>query len=151
MSSLYCSVRKEWVAALPEEKVRQRILTQMISELEFPSALVSVECALRRFPHLNPAERVKVPDRRVDIVCFAKGTTCGQLYPLLVIECKAVKLTAKVVNQVLGYNHFMRARFIAIANEKEFRLGWFDPLQEKYVFIDFLPDYHALVGAFQNP
>lgn len=147
MSSLYCQIRKEWVAALPEEIVRQRILNHMVSELQFPQALVSVECALSRFPHLSPAERARAPSRRVDIVCFAKQASSGQLFPLLVVECKAVKLTPKVINQVLGYNHFMRARFIAIANASEFRTGWFDVQQQKFVFIDFLPDYHALMGS----
>jgi hypothetical protein len=143
---LYCKVRKEWVAALPEEIIRQRILNYMISQLECPAALVSVECALRSFPHLNAAERAVVPNRRADIVCFAKDTVSKQLYPLLVVECKAIKLTSRVINQVLGYNHFMRARFIAIANHTEFRLGWFDVQQDKYAFIDFLPAYHALIS-----
>lgn len=145
--TLYCRIRKEWVAALPEEYVRQRILNHMIDDLEFPAPLIAVECALGRMPHLSAAERAHVPDRRADIVCFAKDPVSGQLYPLLVIECKAVKLAARVINQVLGYNHFMRAHFIAIANQEEIRLGWYDAQRGQYEFVDYLPGHPSLIKS----
>lgn len=145
--TLYCSIRKTWVAALPEEHVRQRIINQMINELGFPGSLIAVEKAVRQLPHLSVSDRRHVPDRRADIICFANGSQ--GLYPLLTIECKAVKLTKRVVNQVVGYNHYIRASFIAITNQNETRTGWFDG--EKYAFVDYLPSYEALITSGKCP
>ncbi len=139
---LYCPIRKEWVTALPEECVRQRILSHMIEEKGFPASLIVVEKAIRQLPHLLNDNR-RIPDRRVDVACFAKGAT--GLYPLLAIECKAVPLTERVIHQVTGYNHYIGASFIAIVNEHELKTGWYDSVKSAYVFVDFLPGYHELL------
>lgn len=143
---LYCPIRKQWVANQPEEIFRQRLLKQMIEELGYPIALIGVEKEIGQLPHLTPKERVISPDRRVDIIVYSKDRQ-HQLFPLLTIECKAVKLTKKVISQVLGYNHFIRAAFIAVANEEQFRLGWYDPSISDYTFIDFLPSYEQLSSS----
>ena len=138
--SLYCPIRKTWIAALPEELVRQRVINHMIEEQGFPASLIAVEQAVRKFPHLSVTDRRLVPDRRADVVCFAKGLTgMNDLYPLLTIECKAVKLTPRVISQVLGYNHFIRACFIAVANQAEIRTGWYHPDKGEYVFVELPP------------
>lgn len=148
--SLYCQIRQARVSALPEEKVRQRLLNHMIQELGFPASLIAVEKSLRQLPHLSVTDRRLVPDRRADIICFAKGTVSGNdLYPLLLVECKAIKLSPRVINQVLGYNHFIRACFIAIANEDEIRIGWHDHLKGEYSFADYLPSYDQLCSSIK--
>lgn len=122
---LYCRLRKQWVAALPEEKVRQALIAQLIDNLGYPASSIALEKGLRQMPHIS--SRQKLPSRRADIVCFAPGIHPDHsLYPLLLIECKAVPLTPTVVNQVVSYNHFVKAYYIAIANEQEVRLGWYD-------------------------
>lgn len=148
-SQLYCQIRKEWVAALPEEQVRQRLLEYMIGKLEYPASLVAVEQPLRLLPHLSVSDSRRVPDRRADILCFTK-TNDNVLRPLLLVECKAVKLSSGVINQVLGYNHYVGARFIALVNQNEIRTGWYDAAKEDYAFIDFLPTYSSLAGAFHS-
>lgn len=146
--TLFCPIRKERVSALPEECVRQRVLLHMINERGFPASLIAVEKSLRQLPHLVMADLRQVPDRRADIICFAKNLKgCGDLYPLLTIECKAIKLSPRVISQVVGYNHFVQACFIAIVNQSEIRTGWYDKLQESYVFVDYLPSYHDLLSA----
>lgn len=145
LDSLYCPIRKAWIAALPEEHVRQRILKQMIEEEGFPASLIVVEKSVRQLTHLSPTEQKDVPDRRIDIICFAKKEKVeGELCPLLTIECKSITLTPRVMNQVLGYNHFVKSPFIAVANHNEIRTGWFDPQKQTYVFLDYLPSYKAL-------
>jgi len=140
---VYCQIRKEWVAALPEEFVRQRFLQHMIGDCGYPAPLVVVEKAIENLPHLTLKDREKVPKRRLDIMCFAKNNEKkGELHPLLIVECKAVPLNQLVVGQVIGYNHFVRARFIAIVNETEIRFGWHDG--SEYKFIDYLPQFHFL-------
>lgn len=129
-----CLNRKVWVAATPEEIVRQGWLTQL--ELQgFPRALIAVEKELSQLTHLNCK---KVPTRRADILCFAPVT----LQPLVLIECKAVPLTQKAVTQALAYNHFVQARFVAIVNQTEIKFGY--PTSEGYKFVSFLPLFNEL-------
>jgi len=143
-----CAIRKVPVEATPEEIVRQELLLRMLGPLGFPEGCIAVEKALRQMPHLALAD-CEIPDRRADIVCFAKGIHPDHdLFPLLLIECKAVKLTPRVINQVSGYNHYMGARFIAVANRDEVRLGWIDPETEQYTYIPYIPEYQELLKFF---
>lgn len=145
-SQIYCQIRKLWVAALPEELVRQNLITYMIQDLGYPSHSLVLEQGLRGLPHLSLSNQQKIPVRRADIICFAKDIHPDYaLYPLLLIECKAVKLTAKVINQVAGYNHYLKARYIAIANQTEIQTGWYDPSEKKYLFVNHLPSYSELL------
>lgn len=137
MTDLFCPVRKSWCKPLPEEKVRISLLHQMIHRLNFPLETIGVEKELKHLPHLMAGQAL--PERRADIICFAKGIHPAiDFYPLLLVECKAVKLTDKVLGQVMGYNHFVQAYFICIANHKEVRTGW-QTAQGDYQFVNYLP------------
>lgn len=142
---IYCPIRRENVAALPEELIRQRFILFMLQERGFPASLVTVEKSLRQLPHLSPLERQAAPCRRADILCFAKGICGAAFHPLLLVECKAVKLTKRALNQVIGYNHHVRSCFIAIVNDQEMCLGWFDKAKGEYSFIEDLPPYNELL------
>ena len=139
---ILCLIRNERVILTPEESVRQQFLSFLIHEKSFPKGLISVETSLRHLVNLSDDSSLLVPDRRVDIVCFAKGSS--SLYPLLLVECKSIKLTKKVVAQVMGYNHFVHAPYIAIVNESEIQFGWFDKEKKDYSFIKTVPDYKKL-------
>lgn len=138
---IYCPIRESWVSDLPEERVRQRLLSLMMQELGYPKALIAVEKSLAQLPHLR-SKPGPFPDRRADILCFAKGKE--GLVPALLIECKAIPLTDKVINQVLGYNLHVLARYVAVANEAEVRTGWYDPAAKGYHFVPRLPSYQEL-------
>ncbi len=143
LEKLYCRLRKEWVAALPEEKVRQALLTQLIDEMGYPASGIAVEKALKQMPHINSKQ--KLPVRRADLISFAPGIhPLHALYPLLLIECKAVPLNQAVINQVVSYNHFVKAYYIAVANQEEIRLGWYDG--QKYRFQNGLSTYETLIS-----
>ena len=101
-------VRGCFVAATPEEIVRQSLLKMMISSLGYPKEFLAVEKQLSELPHLRDA--IGLPKRRADIVCFARN-----LYPLLLIECKEGAVGKVAIDQVLGYNEFVKAPFVAIA------------------------------------
>lgn len=149
---VYCLIRKEWVAALPEEKVRQKLIHQLIHELGFPVSCIAVEKELRQMPHLSLNPSSEIPNRRADIICFAKDIHRDhQLYPLLLIECKAIQLSSKVIRQVVGYNYFLKSYFIGIANQNMIKTGWFDPQKKDYTFVDYLPAYSELLQSIQNP
>ena len=144
-NQIYCALRKEWVKAQPEEIVRQRVLKYLIDELRFPLSSIVVEKGLRQMPHLSLTGQ-KIPRRRADILCFSKEIHPDyELHPLLLIECKAIKLTSRMINQVIGYNYYLKARFLALVNDEEIRFGWFDPNKKEYAFIDYFPSYESLI------
>lgn len=147
---VYCQVRKEWVAATPEELVRQRLITLMANQLGYPLESFALEKALSQIPHVTLLQQ-KPPLRRADIICFAKGIHPEhQIYPLLLVECKAVKLTPKGMNQLIGYNHYLQAHFVCVANQDQVRAGWYDPQAKDYHFIDYLPSYKDLITIFSS-
>lgn len=134
-----CAVRRQWVAATPEEMVRQRLLLKLTRQLGYPLSHIAVEVALHQMPHLQVKPKLS---RRADIVCYAPNLRMGYpLYPLLLIECKAVPLNARVIQQVVGYNQYVQACYVVIANACEERVGWFDSCAGEYQFFDGLPTY----------
>jgi len=109
----------------------------MTKQLGFPKHLLAVEKQLSQLPHLKGAS--SVPKRRVDILCFAKKIHPEYpLYPLLLVECKEGKVGEEAKAQVLGYNHFVQAFFVAIAGEEQVELIYPQKLS-------FLPSYSQLM------
>ena len=149
-NKLYDPIRHCELPSFPEEKVRQKLIKKMIGELKFPKSLIAVEKDLKSLPHLLNVH-FSSNKRRADIICFAKGINDQyELFPLLLIECKAIKLTQKAIDQVLGYNHFVKAYFTCIANDKEIKTYWFDFKKKKYEYVDFLPSYDQLMKAVEK-
>ncbi len=143
---IFCPIRQIWVLAQPEECVRQSLIQQMTQQWGYPLGGLAVEKELHQMPHLSSSP-LPLPKRRADLVFFAKGTPpYDSLYPLLLIECKAVKLTSKVIRQVIGYNFYLQAYFIALANQKEVLLGWYDQSLQNFSFIPYIPSYQKLLA-----
>ncbi len=141
---LFCCIRKRWILATPEEKVRQSLITYLVNHLHYPLNYIIIEKGLHVLPHLDPAIVFQLPARRLDILVVAKDLHPDYaFYPVLLLECKATPLNPKAFRQVLGYNHFLKACFVGIANQKEIQMGWFDA-QQNFVIHKNLPDYHVL-------
>jgi hypothetical protein len=136
---VYDEVRRLWVRATPEEQVRQLWLKRMIHHLEYPRELLIVEKEIKELPHLFGK---RVPDRRIDIVCYGKAEV---IFPLIMIECKARRLTDKAIDQVIGYNHHVNAVVIGVVNLEEVRLGFFDASRKKYEFYSVFPSFKELM------
>lgn len=144
--SLICPIRNKQVSLLPEEQVRVHLLSYLLS-LGFPKSCIAIEKELSKMPHLKGAKH-PLPKRRADIICYAKDVHPTEpFYPLLLIECKAVKLTARMRNQVEGYNHFLKAHYIALVNAEEVQFGWFDHLKAEYQWINRFVGYNDLISA----
>ena len=140
---IYDEVRQQWVSSTPEERVRQKLLKKMIYGLSYPRELLSIEKSLAELcvgSHL-------VPSRRVDIVCFAKGKGAQpSLYPILIIECKEkAELLEDALAQVKGYNHFLKAPFIAVAHPEGEVFGY--PSEKGTAFLPHLPTYQDLISS----
>lgn len=143
---LFCYIRKRWISATPEEKIRQLLIKQMIEELNYPQNYFITEKGLNQMPHLNPASLASLPARRLDLIVLAKDLHPNYpLYPLLLIECKAIPITNKAIRQATGYNHFLKACFVALANSSELLLSWVDPEQQTHQIVKGLPDYPTLL------
>lgn len=136
-NKLFCSVRRTWVKATPEEKVRQRWLTWMIERGGYPLALLAVE---KQLTSLSLSEKRSAPSRRADIVAF---TSC--FTPLLIVECKAIALTAKAIDQVKAYNNTLYAPFLALVNEREAMTGIYQREEGGYHFSPGFFGYNLLV------
>lgn len=117
-----CFIRQKPVADTPEERVRQRLLKQMILKLGYPRSLMAVERA--------------VGMRRFDIICYRPS-----MEPLLLIECKAEEEDA--LGQVMGYNMTVKAPFLCIAAGKSVATYWWQA--GKMQSVPFLPRYEELM------
>jgi hypothetical protein len=84
----------------------------MVHTLGYPAAGILRERQLSELPHLLAASG-PLPKRRIDLISYRRGT----LEPLLLVECKAVPLTEQAVHQVLGYNAYVQAPFVAVVND----------------------------------
>lgn len=95
-------MRGRRVAALPEESVRQQVVAHL-ETLGYPKHLMRTEVKLAN------------TTRRLDVVCycrFGEGFT-----PLLLVECKAERITPKALTQLVGYNYHLKAPFICLASK----------------------------------
>jgi len=143
-NKVYDSLRQKWVKGTPEEIIRQRLCSKLIDELGYPKSLIVVEKKLSQMPHFIFDKNVT--SRRFDIVCFAKDIIQGHsLYPLLLIECKQTPLDQNVKDQVIGYNHFLKACFVAIANETEVQTAACS--SDGYHFQPYLPSFEELIAC----
>ncbi len=128
---LRCQVRNEWIAATPEEHVRQKLIVHLINNLKFPKELITVEKGLSAL------------DRRTDILCYINDQ--NTLKPLLLIECKATKINQKVFKQAQGYNSHIQAPYVAVANDTEIQMGWFEG--DEFVYVPYIPMWQQLGGG----
>ncbi|MCH9611431.1 MAG: hypothetical protein SP1CHLAM42_15200 [Chlamydiales bacterium] len=142
-SQLFDPIRQAWVKSTPEELVRQKLLQIMVRDLHFPKSMLAVEKELSQLPHLQL--EADVPKRRLDILAFAQMEY--EPTPLLMIECKATKLTPAFAQQVIGYNSFVRAPFVCLANDREVMTGFFDEEAGHFTFKPGLKSYQRLCKA----
>lgn len=92
----------------------------MIEELQFPKELLAVEKELKTLPHLE-RERF-LPSRRIDLLCFRKDQETFK--PLLLMEFKESLLTHDAFDQMMAYNHYVAAPYVALVNGEEIRFRY---------------------------
>lgn len=136
---LYDPIREQWVAATPEERVRQKWIVHMIAVLGFPKESFLVEKKLSHLPHLSSR---KVADRRIDLLVYT--TLGGRFEPLLLVECKAEEIEESAIAQLAGYNRQVQATYIALISNNQVRFGYRKSQDELYQFHDFLPSFQEL-------
>lgn len=125
-----------------EETIRSSLCQYMIQTLGYPRGLLVIEKEIAGLPHCKGEAK----GRRADLICFAPNIHRDYpLYPLLLVECKAVLLDEAALQQLIGYNATVKAPFICLANHEERRTYWHGGSAP------FLPRYSELVKHAQIP
>jgi Type I restriction enzyme R protein N terminus (HSDR_N) len=129
-------------ALKPEEVIRQKFKA-FLKQKGFNDSILLQEKALSELPHLKGVPFL--PYRRVDILAYA----CieGVLKPLLLVECKDKKITDEALYQVLGYNHYIKAPYVALVAGSGYVI--YDTL--KNTWMDTLLDYDTLILQASDP
>ncbi|NGX56437.1 MAG: hypothetical protein K1060chlam5_00678 [Candidatus Anoxychlamydiales bacterium] len=136
-------IRNAFVKASPEEIVRQKLIKHMLA-LNYPKSFIAVEKDLKSLNYINFQELSK---RRADILVFGKNIhPAYNIYPLLLVECKA-SLTKSAIEQALGYNYHINAYFVAVADKNNIFTYFYDKSREELKKINYLPKYNELIKA----
>jgi hypothetical protein len=124
-------IRKKFVALTDEEWVRQNCIAYLINQKSYPASLISVEKALK----------VNGLNKRTDVVIFTKD-----MLPRLIIECKAphIPITNEVFSQIARYNMTLKVKFLLVTNGLLHYCCWIDFENEKFSFLENIPDYKEL-------
>ncbi|MCB1181549.1 MAG: type I restriction enzyme HsdR N-terminal domain-containing protein [Chlamydiia bacterium] len=150
-SRLYDPVRRLWVKRTQEEEVRNALVIKMVEELGYPLSGLSVEKELVKLPHLQLVPRKLIPNRRADIISFAKDIHPHfPLYPLLMIECKKGEVTVAHLRQVVGYNQSVKAHFLCVAGAYQMVTGSYNREKELFEFVPGLPSFIQLLQALKS-
>lgn len=125
-------LRRRWVALTPEEWVRQHFVNLLVSEKHYPATLVANEV------QLPVGEKVM----RADTVVYDRT-----LRPRMIVEYKAptVAITQKVFDQISVYNLLLRVDYLAVSNGRQHYVCRMDYDNEKYSFLEDLPDYEVFL------
>ncbi len=135
-------VRRMPVQVKPEETIRQKLISYLISELRVPAEMIRVEEPL--------ADYGIDSEDRADIVITKEGEK-KEIIPIAVIECKAptVFLDAKAHIQLQKYGDALYVTYIMLTNGHDSFCYAFDEEENTYVDISSLPVYKDMTeGKF---
>jgi hypothetical protein len=124
---IFDEIRKKFVVLEPEEWVRQHVVQFLISEKKYPKSHINVEKLIK----LNKTSK------RYDIVVFNSD---GSIH--LLVECKApkVKITQNTFDQIARYNMVLNATYLMITNGLEHYYCKVDAENERYSFLEEIPE-----------
>ena len=133
VNKLYCSFRRKWVAATPEEQVRQTFLHALVEQFGYPQSLIGVEV---------PIEVGTGVTKRCDAVVYTP-----QLQPLMLLEFKApeVALTQTTLDQAAVYNTTVQAPWLILANGKQTVVAHIDT-NRQISFLNHIPAWKQLLS-----
>ncbi len=128
---IFDAIRQKWVVLTPEEWVRQNFIRYLITEKNYPSALIAIEHPVR-MNRLN---------FRSDAVIYTKSGA-----PLAIIECKAseVKISQAAFDQIVRYNFDLKVKYLIVTNGMNHYCCKIDQDMLGYIFLTEIPDYNEL-------
>lgn len=122
-------IRKKKVVLTPEEWVRQSIINHLITKLNYPEGLISIE-SLLKYNNLN---------KRSDILVKSRNGIDNYL----LIECKSFKmrLNESHLSQVSVYNNVYSSKYMMITNGIDhFVISGSDKSVDINI-LNYIPDY----------
>jgi hypothetical protein len=126
--AIFDEIRKKFILLTPEEWVRQHVVQYLLQDKNYPKSYINVE------------KLIKVNDlnKRYDIVVYQPN---GELF--LLIECKApeVKISQQTFDQIARYNLVLNAKYLMVSNGLNHYFCKIDFENEKYVFLEELPNF----------
>lgn len=130
-------LRKRFFILTPEEFVRQQFISWLWTDLHYPTSLMANEIGIE----LNGTKR------RCDTVVFDIDGTY-----LMIIEYKApdIIITQEVFDQIVRYNHILRAKFLIVSNGLKHYCCIMDYIGNTYRFLKSVPDYIAIKTKCNN-
>ena len=139
MVNIFCPFRRKYVAATPEENVRQTFLHALVEQFGYPQSLIGVEV---------PIAVGAGVDKRCDAVVYSR---C--LQPLVLIEFKApeVAITQTTLDQAAVYNTTVHAPYLILANGKQTVVARIDKQSadgeqtEQIQFLNHIPSWNQLL------
>ena len=129
--TIFDVLRKKHVALTPEEWVRQHFIHYLIEHKGYPGAYLANEIELK----------IGSKKLRCDSVLYN-----NMLQPQMIIEYKAptIQLTQKVFDQISTYNLLLKVDYLIVSNGMQHYCCKMDYDNQKYLFLEDIPDYHNL-------
>jgi type I site-specific restriction endonuclease len=126
--SIFDEIRKKFIILTPEEWVRQHVVRFLLKEKKYPKSLINVEKVLK----------VNGLRKRYDVVVYNPD---GSIFVL--VECKApeIKISQATFDQIARYNMTLKSTFLMVTNGLNHYFCQMDFENEKYSFLENLPNY----------
>ena len=101
---IYDIIRKKYILLTDEEKVRQKTINYLISELKIPKSHISTEKEFLIDTGLK---------KRFDILVYNRYGNIA-----ILVECKSskIKINSKVIDQILIYNQKLKSKYLMVTN-----------------------------------
>ena len=124
-------LRRKYVVLTPEEWVRQHFTHYLVEQKGYPKGLLGNEVELR------------LGDKklRCDSILYNKVAL-----PQMIIEYKEphVQIQQKTFDQISAYNLLLRVDYLIVSNGLQHYCCKMDYEQQKYHFLEEIPDYEKL-------
>ena len=124
---IFDEIRKKFVALQPEEWVRQHVLHFLLYDKGYPKNRIQVEKQIK----------VNSLTKRFDIIVYEPDGSIR-----LLVECKSpsTPIRQEVFDQIAQYNRSLKAELLIITNGLDHYFFRVDTVNEKYDFIQDIPD-----------
>ena len=124
-------LRRKYVALTPEEWDRQHFVHYLIEHKGYPAGLIGNEV------ELNVGEK----KLRCDTILYNKVAQ-----PQMIIEYKApqIKLQQKTFDQISAYNLLLKVDYLIVSNGMQHICCRMDYENQKYCFLEGIPNYQEL-------
>lgn len=124
-------VRQKYVVLTPEEWVRQSFIHFLLTDKNYPQALLANEVLVK----LNGTTK------RCDTVAYNRF-----LEPLLIVEYKAphISISHNVFDQIVRYNMVLHVNYLIVSNGLHHYCCKMDYERQTYHFLEEIPSYSEL-------